>query len=402
MINSTSPFYISLVDIESAIQGFIVNAGDVNSFILGTYKAKYDEIKGKNAIEETDYYARVGEGGSISKTFKFGSDWTPTFYTSTNCDVYLTIPKIPAAFNAIPSEGEGLRKDWWLKPSVGNINFLNQFKIVKNTDEGFEEEKTKNINSINKDDKDWSKPLPNKTQFLTDSEYSGKMYIKLANIESSNVNYFFRSNVISPTRYIRYGSLGLRNLRLFVDVFGLISESVDIGNQNGYNNNNWKITDFFHERSYDNFRFPGIFDFRESDLNDQTIVNAVQSIVDLFIPKWYYSYLRGKTIDRNRGVYLKMSTSTSGLVSFQCRILAVYKNKLGEKLNIIKLKEDITAINQLVEDANRSIGGHKGVLGTISKFKAMTKKEAIERIFSWPESALTRAEQLITFTNFAE
>ena len=268
-MNNSSPFYISLIGSEPTYD-FIVNAGDINPFILSTYKAKYDEIKGKKTIEERDYYARVGEGTSVSKSFKFGDFWTPTFSTNSNCQVYLTIPKIPAGFNFIPGQTEGLRKDWWLKPSLGNINFLNQFKIVKSNDVDFDEEKTKNFSSIDTDDTDWRNSAKNNTQFLADTNYSGKVYIKLADINSpvGNVKKFFNSNVIAPTRYIRYGSLGLRNLRLFVDVFGLISESIDTKPGNAKNNfdQNWQVVDFFHKRSYSNLRFPEIFDFKESSI----------------------------------------------------------------------------------------------------------------------------------------
>ena len=398
MINNTSPFYISLVDVQSSNQGYIVNAGDVNSFILSTYKAKYDEIKGKKVIEEKDYYARVGESPNISKTFKFGSSWDATFYTSINCDIYLTIPKIPAGFDSMPSESEGLKKDWWLKPSVGNINFLNQFKIVKNTDEGFEAEKAKNIDSIYTDDTDWSKGLPNKTQFLADSKYSGKIYIKLGTIQPNqnprdSLNYFFRSNVVSPTRYIRYGSLNLRNLRLYVDVFGLLSTSVNTAIDPGVNNtDNWKVLKFFHQRKYDNFKLPTIFDFKDSDMTNGAMVADIEYALETVIPKWYYEYLRGRSSDRNIGTFLEQP-----LVG---RILILYKNKLGDQLKIIKAKEDLTAINSLVNQSNQITSNHSQVLGKISQITAMTDKEAINRIFGWPEATLTKAKELIKFVNF--
>jgi len=395
MINNTSPFYISLIDTGSTNKGYVVNAGEINSFIFGTYKAEYDEIKPTaTKKEKRDYYARVGESPNISKTFEFGEYWTPTFYTVGDCDIYLTIPKIPAGFNFIPSQLEGLRKDWWLKPSVGNVNFLNQFKIVKNTDSGFEAEKVKNLDSINTDDKEWKDGLNGNTQFLKDSEYSGKLYIKLADIKSSNVNHFFRSNVISPTRYIRYGSLGLRNLRLIVDVYGLLSESVNIASDPGVlNNNNWKNFRFFHERKYESFRLPDIFDFTEGNIQAGTLIlNDIDTAVKALLSKYYYSYIRGKTESRNTPVFLE-----EVLVG---RVLALYKNKLGDKLQIRKIREDIPGINKLINDSNISISAHAQVLGNISEMSAMTKEDAIDRIFGWDKKVLTKAEELITFIGF--
>jgi hypothetical protein len=403
MINSSSPFYISLVDKSTSSLGFIVNAGDINSFILSTYKAKYDEIKGPQTIEERNYYARVGEGTNISKSFKFGNDWTPTFYTNVSCQVYITIPKIPAAFDYIPQASEGLRKDWWLKPSKGNKNFLNQFKIVKSNDEGFNEEKNKNLASVYSDDTDWSSP-PDTTQFLSDADYSGKTYIKLADINlagetNSNqepkriVKNFFRSNIIAPTRYIRYGSLNLRNLRLYVDVFGLISSSVNTSIDPKITDiNNWKILDFFHQRKYDNFQTPSIFDFQTDNFLDGTIAADIDDAIQSVFSHYSYDFLRGETQDRNK------STKLNNF--FVGRILAVYKETLGDQLKIFNLRDEIIRINNLVEISNLNTNNHSSVLGTIKKFERITEADALLRVFGWPEEALQEAKTFIEFINF--
>jgi hypothetical protein len=390
-MNNSSPFYISLIGSEPTYD-FIVNAGDINSFVLSTYKAKYDEIKGKKTIEERDYYARVGEGTNVSKAFKFGDFFTPTFSTNSNCQVYLTIPKIPAGFNFIPGQTEGLRKDWWLKPSLGNINFLNQFKIVKSNDENFESEKTKNFSSINTDDTDWRTSAKNNTQFLADTNYSGKVYIKLADINSpvGNVKKFFNSDVVSPTRYIRYGCLNLKNVKLYVDVFGLLDRSIDTAIDPGIKNSgNWKTVKFFYKIRYDNFQIPNIFNFETPrTINTETIRVAIERVFAYF----YYDFLRGETKALNTGTRLERP-----LVG---RVLIVYKDTLGDKLKVFKAIDKWEEINILINDSNRETNPHSAILGKLQNIKAMTKLEAIERIFGWPEAAIVEAEKLIEFSGF--
>lgn len=390
-MNNSSPFYISLIGSEPTYD-FIVNAGDINSFILSTYKAKYDEIKGKKTIEERNYYARVGEGANVSKAFKFGDFWIPTFSTNSDCQVYLTIPKIPAGFNLMPGSTEGLRKDWWLKPSLGNINFLNQFKIVKSNDLTFDAEKTKNFSSINTDDTNWATSAKNNTQFLTDSAYSGKIYIKLADINSpvGNVKKFFNSNVISPTRYIRYGCLNLKNVKLYVDVFGLLDRSIDTGSKPGIvNSDNWKTLPFFYHIKYDNFQIPSIFNFSDYDSIEYS---KIKTAVNLVFNRYYYDFLRGETSALNNGV--KLQQFRVG------RILLVYKDQLGGKLQVVKILDEVVEINNIITISNTATSPYEKIITRIEEFKKMTEADAIKRIFNWPQEALTEAKKLIVFSKF--
>ena len=68
-----SPFYVSLIDTSGGNYKFIVNAGDINSFILSTYKAKYKNILNKEEdilkVQEDDYYA---VNLQKEKSFEFG------------------------------------------------------------------------------------------------------------------------------------------------------------------------------------------------------------------------------------------------------------------------------------------------------------------------------------------
>ena len=123
-----SPFYVSLIDSSEGQYKFVVNAGDINSFIFSTYKAKYKSPFSSNEnilkVDERDYYA---VNSQKERSFKFGDFWQPTFIINDSCNVYLTIPKVPQGFNDPYSANISFKRlHWWAGNSP--LDFLNQFK----------------------------------------------------------------------------------------------------------------------------------------------------------------------------------------------------------------------------------------------------------------------------------
>jgi hypothetical protein len=224
------PFNIYLIEKDGENYKFGVNGGDVNSFIFNTYRGEfsspYDFLpppEDSNLANENPYYPRNSSGKPL---FDYSENLDEdekeiekitTFIIKETCDIYLTIPKIPAGFY------DDIDKSEWFYGSAP-YSFLNQFSIVTSKDEGFDEKYLKNINS--KGDKGEPSILPSGFVYLNDEDFPGKIYIKIANIKIDNdetfINYFFRSNVIAPLRYLRLGSLRMRNIEI---LFTTISES---------------------------------------------------------------------------------------------------------------------------------------------------------------------------------
>lgn len=224
------PFNIYLIEKDGDNYKFGVNGGDVNSFIFNTYRGEfsspYDFLpppQDSNLANQNPYYPRNSSGKPL---FDYSENLDEdekeiekitTFIIKETCDIYLTIPKIPAGFY------DDIDKSKWFYGSAP-YSFLNQFSIVTSQDEGFDEKYLKNI--LFKGDKGEPPILPSGFVYLNDEDFPGKIYIKIANIEIDNdetfINYFFRSNVIAPLRYLRLGSLKMRNIEI---LFTTISES---------------------------------------------------------------------------------------------------------------------------------------------------------------------------------
>jgi hypothetical protein len=224
------PFNIHLIEKDDGNYKFGVNGGDINSFIFNTYRGEfsspYDFLpppQDSNLANQNPYYPRNSSGKPL---FDYSENLDEdekeiekitTFTIQATCDIYLTIPKIPAGFY------NDVDKSKWFYGSAP-YSFLNQFSIVTSLDEGFDEKYLKN--TLFKGDKGEPSLLSSGFVYLNDEDFPGKIYIKIANIKIENnetfINYFFRSNVISPLRYIRLGSLKMRNIEI---LFTSISES---------------------------------------------------------------------------------------------------------------------------------------------------------------------------------
>lgn len=205
------PFQVILSAKKGNKYNFIVNAGNINSFILNTYKANYFNFKiNDKPLDEKNYYPF---NSLEESTYKLGTSFLKTFETTESCDVYLTIPKVPAGFYVDSFLG---KSTWWLTDKAYHSDFLNQFSIITSTDEKFQEYYDNNILYVQQ--KDDFKNLGG-TQILKDSEYAGKIYIKIASIDIKGgqvkITPFLRSNVFSPHRYLRLGDLSNRNIRIY-------------------------------------------------------------------------------------------------------------------------------------------------------------------------------------------
>jgi len=313
-----SPFYVSLIDVYGGDYKFIVNAGDINSFIFSTYKAKYkssfDTSENILKVDERDYYAVNFEK---ERSFNFGSFWKPTFTVSDSCTVYLTIPKVPQGFVDSQSiaTSQFYKLNWWI--GISPLDFLNQFKIVTSIDENFYEDLEKNTINIDRNSKSWnSGNLTRKTQFLDDAEYPGKIYIKLAKIEINDgkvsIENFFNSEVISPTRFIRYGNTRLFNEKYIVRIAGIADTS---------------FVDYFLD-----FNSPTVLE-KSNDFDPSLIVSQIKSIFS------FYKYQYGVSNELET-FYLEPPNVW--------QVIKVSKTELGGKLKIENLFEDVSLRNSLL------------------------------------------------------
>lgn len=340
-----SPFYVSLIDSSEGQYKFVVNAGDINSFIFSTYKAKYKSIIRWNEnmlkVDERDYYA---VNLQKERSFKFGDFWQPTFIINDSCNVYLTIPKVPQGFNDTYSNFMAFQRlHWWL----GNypLDFLNQFKIVTSIDENFYEDLNQNTITTDKNSKFWyNGNLTGKTQFLDDAEYPGKIYIKLARIEINDgkvsIENFFNSEVISPTRFIRYGNTRLLNEKYIVRIAGksnllFVDEHFDINGINILPKTDTNNIDYFINDVNNIFSF---YKFRADPDSSDTY------------------YLRPPNI---------------------YQIIKVSKTELGGKLKIENFFEDISLRNSILNTLSE-----EGYNGSESLRRPMSEAGAISFVFN--------------------
>jgi hypothetical protein len=340
-----SPFYVSLIDSYQGNYKFIVNAGDINSFIFSTYKAKYKSIIRWNEnmlkVDERDYYA---VNLQKERSFKFGDFWQPTFTINDSCNVYLTIPKVPQGFNDTYSNFMAFQRlHWWL----GNypLDFLNQFKIVTSIDENFYEDLNKNTITTDKNSKFWyNGNLTGKTQFLDDAEYPGKIYIKLARIEINDgkvsIENFFNSEVISPTRFIRYGNTRLLNEKYIVRIAG-------------------KSNLLFVDESLD-FNSPNILP--KTNNNDPSLfINDVDGAFS------FYTFRADP--DNSNTYYLRPPNIY--------QIIKVSKTELGGKLKIENFFEDVSLRNSIL-----NIIREEGYNGSENLRRPMSEAGAISFVFN--------------------
>jgi len=393
------PFQVILSTKKGNKYNFIVNAGDINSFILNTYKANYlnFEIK-NNPLDKKNYYPF----NSLEETtYELGTSFLKTFETAESCDVYLTIPKVPAGF----SDGIlGGKINWWLDDKNNHSDFINQFSIITSTDENFVEYYDNNI--LYTQQKDNFIKLGG-TQILKDSEYAGKIYIKIASIiikgNEVKITPFLRSNVLSPHRYLRLGDLSARNIKIyFKSVAKTIGFPIDAGDyQAGLFNGlagyyevetikgfeDDPLTDWNEKTEDEKVTIPYSFS-RRAGPNRLLVENSSYFSSPLFINKSidYIAESAREEIEK-RINYLNQSYIYDGLfknateiVYFRkenlsvYQVILIYKETLGDKLIMKNVYENISLYNSiLVETALPTIDGSPP---DITLKKEMTEEEA--------------------------
>lgn len=406
------PFNIYLIEKNGINYKFAVNGGDINSFIFNTYRSEfvypynYQSLKqDSNLANKNPFYPRNSTNNPL---FDFSENLDEdnksvqdriTFTVQETCDVYLAIPKIPAGFYG-PVLYTIDKSQWY----YGNPpDFLNQFSVVTSKDEGFDEKYLKNINI--KGDKGKPSIFPSGFVYLNENDFPGKIYIKIANVKIDNqgieINYFFRSNVISPIRYLRLGSLKMRNIQIF---FTTISETKLEGSiksretitikgreddpsteevnekeedQEVEITNNMAKTYYplsvFEERD-SNFDSPYLFNRTLTDIKNSCL-KLIESKINFINQSYFYGQ-----IDTGRSLGSKFRKNSLRVF----RILIIYKDSTNGKLIIEKIHEDVAAYNELrkkikeLNDKNlKAIGGDIPIdEGPIEEKKPMTKSEA--------------------------
>lgn len=247
------PFSIICFKSSSSGFEFMINFGSINDFIFSTYKRLIKRLN--NKIIDADLftslqipsnqtpdpttaaakdYANALRQESIGKLnfsaryensfiFKLSQKLQKTFATQQSCSVYLTIPKIP-----VGADLRGVRwsTNWFL---WNRTSFFNQFTIEITSNESFEDRLSNNQKYIQKNNPFFTNFLLDEnienliqSEILSDEEYPGKLYIKLADIiikgSSYEINYFFRSDLIAPIRWVNFSNL--RNFNIYFEHIG--------------------------------------------------------------------------------------------------------------------------------------------------------------------------------------
>jgi hypothetical protein len=332
------PFRVSYLDKSNNKYRFIVNAGDVNSFILNTYKGNFS-----NTSFNKENYNPVNEFNK--PTFEYQKKWDATFTTDQSCDVYLTIPKIPIGFdsNLITTPEKYKGPDWWNGEPPSD--FINQFKIVTSNEQGFQDDYDNNTLYIEKD------TVYNNlkgTVFPEDSLYPGKIYIKIATItiqnDKVNIKRYLNSNIISPTKYLRIGALSARNIQviysLVSDYYGEFIITSGVGSfklRSG-------ITAALIDQGGGYYNDPSLFFSTISEIKESVGIKIEESIN--FINKNYFYgafYTEGGVSDSTWGKKIKKNS----IVLYQ--VVLIYKENLGGKITINRIINNKAAAQGLLD-----------------------------------------------------
>lgn len=370
------PFQVILSAKKGNQYSFIVNGGDINSFILNTYKANYwDYLINNKPLGKENYYAF---NSLEEKTFQLGTSFLKTFETSQSCDVYLTIPKVPAGFYIDSFTG---KVNWWLNDTFYHSDFLNQFSIITSTDDNFQEYYDNNI--LYTQQKDDFENLGG-IQILKDSDYAGKIYIKIASIDIKGdqvkITPFLRSNVISPHRYFKLGDLTNRNLKIYfksvAQTIGIASDpdnflfGYERGKPGYYEKGVIKgfeddpLTDWDDSTPDEEYAIPYSFSRKISPEGRNLVENESYFSSPLFINKSIEEIeglVKGEIEKRinylnESYVYDGLFKNEKEMIYFRKEdlqvylIILIYKETLGDKLIVKNIYENIEAYNTILKE----------------------------------------------------
>lgn len=418
------PFQVILSAKKGNKYSFIVNGGDINSFILNTYKANYLNFKiNKNPLDEKNYYPF----NSLEQiTYELGTSFLKTFEASESCDVYLTIPKVPAGFYVDTFSG---KVNWWLSDKAYHSDFLNQFSIITSEDNEFQENYDNNILYVQQ--KDEFENLGG-TQILKDSEYAGKIYIKIASIDIKGgqvkITPFLRSNVLSPHRYLRLGDLTARNIKIHFKTVGK-TKGITLDRKNplyavangqpGYleeitipAEKDDELTDW--DESYPSYTVTVPFSFSRKASSKYNLIstegyfssplfinksiqeienlakNEIQKRINYLNSSYYYDVLFS---NKSTLEYLKKMS----LQVYQ--VVLIYKETLGEKLIVKNIYENIQVYNSILEEVNKE--NAEGEKKKLDLKKKMTKSEAYGSILNVDSEDLAGIDKIVDLQGFA-
>jgi|688.fasta_scaffold33004_4 hypothetical protein len=399
-----SPFNIQLIDIDGEFYKIRVNAGDINSFIFNTYQSKFSNNSQKIIPDANDLNDYNAVTTSLTPTYPFPSSIVETFSINENCSIYLSIPKIPAAFSDFYYSSN--KKDWWYgtKPEY----FINQFRLITSKDEGFEEQYVKDFNYIEKNAETVFTYGNNGSLFLKDSDYPGKIYIKLADItidqdnKKISVNRFFNSNFISPIRYFRLGALNKRNIEIIYttlyqqngEVLLKEYEGPVFSEEDGVLNPDYKyVTKPISKLGVDYSTFKNPFYFNKSlEEIKSNLKNDIQQKINFLNQSYYYqTYERSPLVlwdswdgNVNSSFSLenfrkgKQFLRKNGLAIFQ--IIIISRDTLGKKIKVENFYESLGVYNSFkysINKVNEWIENNPFIyqFDPLPEIKPMTKKD---------------------------
>jgi hypothetical protein len=397
-----SPFDIQLIDIDEEFFKIRVNFGNINSFIFNTYQSKFSNNTQRVIPDVNDLNDYNATTTSLVRTYPFPY-YEETFSIEESCTIYLSIPKVPAGYDNYFYGSSN--KDWWygMKPEF----FINQFRLIASTDEGFEEQSIKDFKYIEKNNQRLITNSNNGSLYLNDSDYPGKIYIKLADININqeskeiSINKIFNSNVISPTRYFRLGSLNKRNIQIIYSTvyqsYGEIVErkydypQTEEEFRDSYTFFTQPISDIGYKSNY--FNNPSYFNKKIEDIKS-TLVFDISNKIN-YLNNNYFSYVYetakikwsniispyGRTISFSERNFREEKQFRKLYNLGLLQVIIITRDSLGEKIKIenfyeniaafTRVKESVNKVNKWIEDSPNNYDYEP-----IPDIKPMTKKEA--------------------------
>jgi hypothetical protein len=376
--NSSQPFYVSFISEKDGFYNFVVNIGEINNLILQNYRFGLKTISlldvslgGEIPVDGYPFTAQ----GDDDVLKKFGEDWTETFFTVESCSVYLTIPKIPPGYNFnSPDSGYYNSKiPFWFHTEN---DFINAFHIDVSTSEDFYErfEKNKkyieNFDTYQFDESVYGSLRNYRPREYTDKEeYYGKIYIKIADIKIENgivkITQFLKSNITSPSRYIRMGCTNFNSVKFFVSYTAKTSQQIfnpssepepDPDSETASEQDNDQESD--SEPVFNTIwkRDIPIYCPEIFLLNISEMKRVAFSVFSKFLSSFYSQYDEGLSYNFPEFTLFDPEETEYKITNLEIyRILILYKNKSGSKFIFEKIYETRPAVDEkeLTEEQKR-------------------------------------------------
>jgi hypothetical protein len=185
------------------------------------------------------------------------------------------------------------------------------------------------------------------TVFPEDSLYPGKIYIKIATItiqnDKVNIKRYLNSNIISPTKYLRIGSLSIRNIQV---IYSLISDYYGEFIISGENSLTLRsgITAALVDYGGGYYNDPSLFFSTIEEIKESVGIKIEESIN--FINKNYFYgafYTERGVSDSTWGQKIKKNS----IKLYQ--VVLIYKENLGGKITINRIINNKAAAQALVD-----------------------------------------------------